>query len=364
MLTHKLPAITGNPPLRVDSAAKLRGLAMAFRAFFILFITTCVLVGCDKPAAQQEQLKALRLGYFPNATHAQAVLGVDSGEFAQAIGPTELKTKLFNAGPSMIEAIFAGEIDIGYIGPGPALSAHGRSRGEGVRIISGAAANGVVIVARKDSGINTIKDLVGKRITTPQKGNTQDIAARRYLSAVLGQKDDSNVLPVANAEQSAMMSRGQIDAAWTPEPWGARLVAEADAKVIAEEKDLWPNGEFSLTVVITTPDFLKKHPEVVEKFLTVHRRWTRKLNEDPTATLPQLQEALFKLTQQKLAPGVLASALPRVKFSDNPLQETFQTMGQWAYELRFATEPPNLDKLFDLTISKKLEQSSPTTNPR
>lgn len=322
-----------------------------------LSVILSLLIGCDKSnsATSSQSLTTLKLGYFANATHAQAVLGVDSGEFAKEISPTNLQTKIFNAGPALIEALFAGEVDIGYIGPGPTLSAFAKSHGQGVRVISGAAANGVVIVARKDSGISTPRDLVGKKIATPQHGNTQDIAARHYLSAVLGQKNTDNILPVTNAEQSGMMSRGDIDAAWAPEPWGARLVAETGAKIIAEEKDLWPGREFSLTVIITTPEFLQAHPDVIEKVLKVHRQWTAKLNSDPIGVLPQLDAALLKLTGKKLPPGVLAAALPRVKFTDEPLQETFNTMGGWAYDLGFSQQPPKLDGLFDLTLLKKLQ---------
>ncbi len=319
-----------------------------------------LIVGCGKSdsATATAALGELRLGYFANATHAQAVLGVDSGEFAQAIAPVQLKTKVFNAGPSLIEALFANEVDIGYIGPGPALAAHDKSKGQGIRVISGAAANGVVVVARKGSGIESLKDLAGKRIATPQLGNTQDIAARHYVTAVLGQRDASTVLPIPNAEQSAMMSRGEVDAAWAPEPWGARLVAETDAKVIAEEKDLWPGGQFSLTVIITTPQFLKAHPDAIEQVLKVHRAWTQRLNSDPVKVQPQLEAALFKLVNKKLPPGVLTAALPRVKFVDSPLEETFSTMGQWSYDLGFAKQPPTLEGLFDLTILKRLDASA------
>jgi NitT/TauT family transport system substrate-binding protein len=180
-------------------------------------------------------LEQVRIGYFANLTHAQAVLGVASKDFDNAVAPTKVKTKVFNAGPSLIEALFAGEIDVGYVGPGPALNAFAKSRGQGIRVIAGAAANGVVIVARKDAGINSLADLRGKRVATPQLGNTQDIAAKYYLSHELGQKDLNNVLPVPNAEQAAMMAGGQIDAAWAPEPWGSFLVAQTGAKVVAQE---------------------------------------------------------------------------------------------------------------------------------
>jgi NitT/TauT family transport system substrate-binding protein len=328
----------------------------------VALLLGAALIGCESKSdsssttAAPKPLQILRLGYFANATHAQAVLGVDSGDFASAISPVKFDTRVFNAGPALIEALFAGEVDIGYIGPGPVLSAHEKSRGEGVRVIAGAAANGVVIVARKGSGIESMKDLSGKKIATPQVGNTQDIAAKRYMKEVLKQPDTNNVLPVPNAEQSGMMSRGQIDAAWAPEPWGARLVAEADGVVIAEEKDLWPNKEFSLTVVITTPEFLKDHPDVVSKMLGVHRKWTAKLIEDPKSLEGPLGDAIFKLTQKRLPEGVLAAALPRVKFTNDPLEETFTIMGQWAADLGVAKQQPDLNNLFDLSIVRSNEQ--------
>jgi NitT/TauT family transport system substrate-binding protein len=304
----------------------------------------------------------VRLGYFANLSHAQALLGASSGEFEKALAPATFKTKVFNAGPSLIEALFAGEIDIGYVGPGPALAANARSRGQGIRVISGAAANGVVIVARRDSGIRTLADLAGRRIATPQHGNTQDIAARHYLAANQAQTDLANVLPIANAEQAGMMSRGQIDAAWTPEPWGARLVAENGATIVAEEKELWPGKQFALAVVVTTPEFLRDHPDVVAKVLTVHHHWTRRLAADPKTYLPQLGSALFALTGKKLPPGVLDSAITRVTFTDEPLPDTFKTMGKWTYDLGFEQRPARLDTLFDLSVLKQVQ--NPPAQPK
>ena len=305
--------------------------------------------GADKSSAYP---KTVRVGYFANLTHAQAVLGVSSGDYAAAVAPAALETKTFNAGPLLMEALAAGAIDIGYVGPGPAINRHAATHGEGIRVISGCAANGVVIVARKDSGIKTLKDLAGKKIASPQHGNTQDIAARHYVSAVLGQKDADNVIGVPNAEQSAMMQRGEIDAAWVPEPWGARLVADVDASIIAEEKDLWPGGQFSLTVVVTTPEYLKAHGDVIDKLLGAHRVWTQRLRQDPAAQAAPLADALFKLTQKKLPADLVKSALTRVVFTDDPLPDTFKTMAQWTADLKFGPPIARLDTLFAVRVSK------------
>jgi NitT/TauT family transport system substrate-binding protein len=312
---------------------------------------------CDRSGRTSSgTAKEVRLGYFANATHAQAVLGVASGDFAKAIAPVPFSTKVFNAGPSLIEALLAGEIDVAYVGPGPALNAQAKTHGQGIRVIAGAADDGVVIVARDGSGIEKLEDMKDKKLATPQHGNTQDLAARHYLKDVLHQSDLANVLPIANAEQAGMMGRGQIDAAWAPEPWGSFLVAQNHAHVVGEEKDLWPNKEFTLTVVITTPDFLADHPDVIEKLLRVHRSWTKRLQEQPEQCVPQLDAALFALTSKKFPAGVLSSSLGHVKFSDEPLQETFQSLADWSSELGFVNGKIDLTGLIDTTILRKLQQ--------
>jgi NitT/TauT family transport system substrate-binding protein len=338
----------------------------SIRLFPVLLLGLTVAVGCDNSASTTRNTSSsnssagadpahVRVGYFANLTHAQAVLGVASKDFENAVAPARVSTKVFNAGPSLIEALFAGEIDIGYVGPGPALNAFAKSRGQGIRVLAGAAANGVLIVARKDSGIRTLQDLKGKRLATPQLANTQDIAAKFYLTHELGQKDFSNVIPVPNAEQAAMMSNGQVDAAWAPEPWGSFLVAQAGATVVGREKDLWPQKNFSITVVVTTPEFLQKHPATVEKLLGVHRTWTERLTKEPATYVPQLKAALFDLTKKQLPEGVVESALATTSFTDEPLPHTFETMAVWSYELGYSREKTDTSGLIDTTILRKLQ---------
>jgi len=302
------------------------------------------------PAPAADDADSVTLGYFANVTHAQAVLGVASGDFQKALGGVQLKTKVFNAGPELIQALNAGAIDIGYVGPGPTIAAFAQSHGESIRVISGVAANGVVIVAGKDSGINSMKDLAGKRIATPQLGNTQDVSARHYVMSVLGQADANNVLPVPNSQQAGMMARGDIDAAWVPEPWGARLIAEAGAKLIGEEKDLWPDHEFSLTVIVTTPEFLAQHRDIVEKLLAAHRLETTKLQTDPGSQEKSLGDALKQLTGKRLPASVLHDSLARTKFTNDALPETFKTMAHWSAQEKFIKHVPDLTKLFDTSI--------------
>jgi NitT/TauT family transport system substrate-binding protein len=317
---------------------------------WIVFAALWLATGCQNGGTSGPA--TIRLGYFANLTHAQAVLAVESGDLAAAIAPARLQTRLFNAGPSLVEALFGGEIDVGYIGPGPAISAHSRSRGRGVLVVAGAAANGALIVARRDAGIERVADLAGKKIATPQLGNTQDISAKHFVTHVLRQADTSGIIPIPNAEQAAMMTRGEIDAAWAPEPWASRLVNEAGAKVIAEEKDLaelWPTRELALTVVIATPEFLKERGELLRRLLRVHRTWTARLQREPMKQVPALEAALEKLTGKTLPAGVMAQAIRHVKFTDDPLEQTLQTFNAWTHELGFSRQIVPLAGLVNLT---------------
>jgi NitT/TauT family transport system substrate-binding protein len=342
----------------------MRYVMTLFLVLGLILSIALLLPGCDRDkSAATGGNQEVRIGYFANVTHAQAVLGVSGGEFQKAVSPARLSTKVFNAGPSLIEALFAGEIDIGYVGPGPALNAHAKGRGEKIRVIAGAAGNGVLIIARKDSGINSLADLAGKRVATPQMGNTQDISAKHYLIHELKQRDVNNVLPIANTEQATLMARKEIDVSWAPEPWGSRLIVEGQGKLLAEEKDFWPNKQFSLTLVVTTPEYLARHPDVVEKVLAVHVRLTRALNAAPQNSATALDQALKQLTGKALPAGVVASSLNYVQFTEDPLDETLSTMNQWAYDLKLNSNPKMAPGLVDTSILRKVQAKTSSTQP-
>ncbi len=227
----------------------------------------------------------LRLGYFANVTHAPAIVGVDEGFFADELGDTKLTTQIFNAGPAAVEALFAGALDATYIGPNPAINAFVQSDGEAVRIIAGATSGGAQLVVRE--GIDGPEDLEGKNIATPQLGNTQDVALRAWLTDKGLENDvagggDVTITPTANADTLQLFQAGELDGAWVPEPWASRLVLEAGAEVLVDEKDLWPEGEFVTTHLIVRTEFLEQYPGTVEALLRGHVEsveWI-KANED------------------------------------------------------------------------------------
>jgi NitT/TauT family transport system substrate-binding protein len=189
--------------------------------------------------ARRDEGRPLRLGYFPNVTHAQALVGVADGTFARALGG-KLETRTFNAGPAAMEALLAGDLDASYVGPGPAVIAYLRSKGEGLRVVAGAVSGGAVLVVRDARGP---ADLAGKRVASPQLGNTQDVALRTWLRAnglgTDGGPRGVEVTPLANTEIRSMFERGELAGAWVPEPWGARLVHDAGGRILVDERSLW-----------------------------------------------------------------------------------------------------------------------------
>ncbi len=264
----------------------------------------------------------VRLGYFANITHAQALVGVARGDFQKAVGSVPLKTSVFNAGPAAMEALFAGELDLVYVGPGPAVNAYFKSGGK-LRVVAGAAANGVAIVARQGSGIAKLEDLKGKRIATPQYGNTQDIAARAFVKNRLQDKDKKDggtttIETVTNAEQFGLFKQGQLDAAWAPEPWATRLIHDAGGVLIEEEKNLWDEKKFSITLIVASKKFLDEHPDVVEALLKTHAELTEFVRNSPDLAAPIINEELKKLQGKALAQEILKEALTRVDFDTDP----------------------------------------------
>src|SRR5512132_3336646 len=200
------------------------------------------------PFSGAQEKTAIRFGHFPNITHAQGVIAhalsrQGKGWFEQRLGPNvEIQWFTYNAGPSAMEAIFAGSLDVTYVGPSPALNAYFKSNGEEIRVIAGAANAGAALVVKSDSPIKTAADFRGKKIATPQLGNTQDISCRAWLKAqgfkVTQTGGDVTVLPTANPDQLPLFQNGGVDAVWTVEPWVTRLERDAKARVFLEDKDI------------------------------------------------------------------------------------------------------------------------------
>jgi NitT/TauT family transport system substrate-binding protein len=311
---------------------------------------------------QTSEQKTLRIGYFPNINHAQAVIGLGRGDFQTALGDNvEVTTQIFNAGPSAIEALFANQIDVAYIGPNPAINGYVQSNGEALRIISGAASGGAVFVVRNDSGINSSQDLANKKFATPELGNTQDIALRNYLLDnglnTIEKGGNVEVLTAKNADIVTLFLTKQIDGAWVPEPWGETLVKEGGGKIFVDERDLWPpEGKFVTAHIIAKPDYLQNNPDVIKKLLEAHINVTNWINSDKTAAIKAFNVELQKLTQKTIEEDVLNASLSRIDFMYDPIRLSLFQDASDAYNLGFLPENPDVSGIYDLTILDQVLQ--------
>lgn len=294
----------------------------------------------------------LKLGYFGNITHAPALIGTSQGLIAQSLGDTRLSTQIFNAGPAAIEALNAGALDATYIGPNPAINSYVKSKGESISIIAGAASGGAQLVVKSE--ITSAADLAGKKLATPQLGGTQDVALRAWLGAQGYQTNtdgsgDVAINPTENAQTLKLFQDGKLDGAWLPEPWASRLVLQAGAKVLVDEKDLWEQGEFITTVLIVNKDFAAAHPETVKALLKGHAASVDWLNAAPAAEKATVLNAALKDSAGAALPAdVIDRSLQNIAFTVDPLAGTYQKLLQDGVDAG-TTKQADINGIFDLT---------------
>jgi NitT/TauT family transport system substrate-binding protein len=314
------------------------------------------------------QFRTLRIGYFPNLNHAQAVIGLQQdGDFQKVLNANYSDTNkgvriepyVFNAGPSAIEALFGGQIDIAYVGPNPAINGYLASDGQGIRIISGAASGGASFVVRNDSGINSVKDLGDKKFASPQLANTQDVALRKYLSdngfETIQHGGNVTIVTVTPSDILTLMLKKDIDGAWVPEPWATRLVKEANGKIFVDERELWPpDGKFVTANIIARTDYLNENPDIIERLLQAHIDKTIWINENKEQqAIAAFNGALKKITGKTIPDDEIRDALTRLEFTYDPIKESLLRMADNAYELGYlgnGRSELDLSNIFDLTI--------------
>jgi NitT/TauT family transport system substrate-binding protein len=300
------------------------------------------------------------VGNFPNITHSQALVGRANGWFEKALGSSaRVQWTTFNAGPSAIEALFAGAIDLTYVGPNPALTGYIKSQGEALRVVAGACSGGAGLVVRGDSGIQKPEDFHGKRVASPQLANTQDVALRAWLRShglKLREKGgDVQVLPIANADQLNLFLKKQLDAAWAPEPWVSRLIHDANGRLFLDERDLWPNRQFATTLLVVSTKFLKDHPVLVEQWIRSHVELTEWINQNQSQAKQLLNGEIKKETNAALAPAILDESFSRLQVTYDPIRSSVLTSAKSAFDEGFlGRQMPDLSGLFDLGILNKV----------
>src|SRR5947207_5579594 len=279
----------------------------------------------------------IHVGAFPTIVKSQARDGKANGDFEKAMGRSiKIQWTSFNAGPSAIEALFAGAIDMTYIGPNPAITGYVRSGGGALRVVAGAASGGASLVVRNDSGIQKPEDFHGKKVASPQMGNTQDVALRAWLKAhgmkSMDKGGDVQVVPLANPDQLTLFLKKELDAAWAPEPWATRLIREGNGRLFLEERDLWPQGQFVTTHLIVSAKFLREHPDLVKNWIRAHVELTDWINAHQPEAKRILNQQIQKETSKALAPAILDEAFGRLQVTYDPVRNSLLTSALSAYD--------------------------------
>lgn len=306
--------------------------------------------------------KKLRVGHFPNLTHAQGVIGhglsrAGKGWFEERLGPeVEIEWYVYNAGPTAMEAMLAGSIELTYVGPNPALNAYIRSEGDEIRIVAGACSGGAALVVQPDGRIQKDADFKGRRIGSPQLGNTQDVAARAFLKSkgfrITQTGGDALVLPTANPDQLTLFQKGDLDGVWTVEPWVTRLELEAGAKIYLEEKALWPetNGRYVTTHLVSSVEFLEEQPELLRKFIAAHVELTDWINANPDEAKRLLNAEIKEETSKGIAPEVLERAWSRIEVTHDPVRKSLERSARDAHAAGFLEKNPDLSRIYALEL--------------
>ena len=306
--------------------------------------------------------QVIRVGHFPNVTHAQGVIShglsrAQKGWFEQRLGPdVEVQWFVYNAGPSAMEGIMANSIDITYVGPNPAINAHLKTQGKDIRIVAGACSGGAALVVQPDGRISKDSDFKGKKVATPQLGNTQDVAARAWLKSK-GYKitltgGDVLVVPTANPDQLTLFQKGDMAAVWTVEPWVTRLELEAKGKVYLEESSLWKDtgGKYVTTHLVSSAKFLQQNSALLKKWIAAHLELTDWINKNVDEAKRILNDELKAETTRALPQETLDRAWKRLEVTHDPISASLVKSAQDAHAIGFIKQKPDLSKIYDLNL--------------
>jgi NitT/TauT family transport system substrate-binding protein len=310
------------------------------------------------PSGSSGSSVTLRLSYFPNVTHAPAIIGVQNGTFAAKLGSNvKLDLKTFNSGTEATTALLAGAIDASFVGPNPAINAFQKTKGD-IRVVAGTAAGGASFIVKPE--INTAADLKGKKIGTPQAGNTQDVSLRTWLNknGLHETKDggDVTIVPEDNSVTLTAFESGAIDGAWVPEPWATRLQTEGGGKVLVNEKSLWPDGRFVTTLLMVKKEFLDAHPDVIENLIAGLADSIDLIRSNPAQAKELVAKGIDQITGKPLKAGVIDASFKELTFGLDPIASSLQTDAKNAEALGFLTSS-DLGNIFDLTIVNKVLQA-------
>ena len=326
----------------------------------IVGVILIVVVGIIANSGVTTHENKIRVAYYPNINHAVPIVGIEKGIFQKQIGnDTVIEPVLFESGPQVIESLFADSIDIAYVGPGPAINGFLKSENHNIKILSGAASGGVSFIVHPNSKINSAADFEGKKIAAPQIGNTQDISLRSYLSEnglKPAEKGGSvTVFNLSNSDIYTLFAKGDIDAAWVPEPTATILVQQLDGKRLFKEEKLWPENKFVSVLLVAREEYVNQHPDLINKWLEANQQTINWINSNPEQTKITFIEFMKKETGKSLSGGLIDEAFSNLQITSNPVVSSIHTFAKRADSLGYlGRHGYSLDGIFfDITSNSQ-----------
>lgn len=327
---------------------KLRkAISIGISAIAVIIVALAIVNSADVP-----QENKIRVAFFPNVGHVVPIVGIENEIFSSELGDeTLIEIKLFDSGPPVVESLFANSIDIAYVGPGPAINAFLKSDHNSVKILAGAASGGASFIVHPDSTIKSVNDFPGKRIAAPQIGNTQDVSLRYFLSEnglKAAEKGGSVVVfNIPNPDIYTLFTKGDIDAAWVPEPWATILVNELGGTRLFYEEDLWPGNQFASVLLIGRVDYIDQHPQVIKKWLISHVKTVNWINANPDDTKLIFNQFLEKTYGQTLSDDVVSESLDNLEITYDPISKSIIIFAERADSLGYlGRDGYNIDEIF------------------
>lgn len=330
-------------------------LALGLVAVMAVLLALVVPAGAAKNQKSSEPV-TLRLGYFPNVTHAPAIVGVEEKLFEKALGKdVTLELSTFNSGTEALTAFQAGALDASYIGPSPTITAWSKLD-KGVKIVSGAASGGAFFVVAPS--INSAADLEGKAVASPQLGQTQDVALRTWLKSEGLSTDtsgggDVQIRPQDNATTLNAFKTGEIVGAWVPEPWATRLVTEGGGKILVDEADLWPKGQYVTTQLIVAADFLKDHKDVVQKLVNGQVAANEFIKTNPFDAQSDVSNNIARITGKAIPGDLVIASFKNIEFTNDPIASSLVKNNKDASKIEGLTSADSLKGIYDLSFLNK-----------
>ena len=317
----------------------------------IVVISVAIIATLTSNYSETNQDK-LRVAFFPSIGHAVPIVGLENGIFQDEINEQiKIETKIFDSGPQVIESIFAGSIDIAYVGPGPIINGFLKSDGKDIKILSGAASGGASFIVKSNSGLDSIENFDQKRIASPQISNSQDVSLRYYLASNDLKPVENGgtvfVLNISNPDIYTLFAKGDIDGAWVPEPWATLLVEELDGVRLFNEEKLWPNEQFASVLLIARTDYLENNPVIIQNWIKSHEETVSWINSNPDKSKTIFSEFLKKYMGKSLPPKIIDESFLNLEITSDPIKNSVLTFAERADSLGYLGRTSyNLDGIF------------------